>query len=700
MRLVTLVLALGLFPLPAGARTVTVTDAMGLQDALAAAAPGDEVRLSPGDYGVLAVRDFAGAEGRPLILRSADPEHPARFSGLALEEVRHLRLEDVVLDYNHAWTDQPTEQPFRIVGGGDIVFNGLLIDGDLVATTVEPLPTAFGLSVTGVKGFSLTRSEIRFFLRGLLVAESSDVTIRGNDLHSIRSDGMDFFEVEGVRIEENSVHDFLRSEELGDHADMIQFWTTGADTSSRDIAIRNNVLNSGAGLYTQSIFLRNEKVERGEAGSELYYRNVLIEGNVIINAHLHGISVGESDTVVIRNNSVIRNASSSGDDPNPGLWTPQIRVAERSRNVVIERNVVGRITGPDGQPDWAVADNLMIQDQRPEKPGYYDRVFVAARNGDPGDLASFAPLPGGPLDKTSLGAPRLSAMPELGDHPAEVGFRPLIRMQPSPTDPRDIHFTTSTDRLPAGIDRKTARFLWQFEDGTGLEGETVQRSFPGGARQRLTLTLALPNGKTFSSHATVSVPGPVVATFRPDEGLAGWDDGRRIQLDLPDGVAKGAPLPIGDEAPAIAIPKEAMGAFFGANDFRLDLQLKRRGGVVSTGEVLRIHGSLVLRVRLRGQIEATLTTHSAARPVSLVSRPGLYTGDDWQTVSVAYSATTGIARLFIDETEADRARTFGRIKPMEFWGLSFGNPFGKKKSYDGAVAELTLVANIGEGGSQ
>lgn len=696
----SVLLLLAILPAPLLAETVPVSDATSLASALAKAAPGDEVLLAPGNYGALTVTDIAGAEGRPLTLRSADPAHPARFTAMALEGVRHLRLADVLLDYDHVWADRATERPFRVTGGGDITLDGVLIDGDLVATSVEPLPTAFGLSVTGVTGFTLSRSEIRFFLRGLMVAQSSDVTITGNEVHSIRSDGMDFVEVTGVTIEDNRIHDFLRSEELGDHADMIQFWTSGTDTPSRDIVIRNNVLNSGAGLYTQSIFMRNERVDRGEAGEELYYRDVLIEGNVVINAHLHGISLGESDGVVIRNNSVIRNALSSGDDPNPGLWTPQIRVAERSRNVVIERNVVARIAGPQGQPDWVVADNVLIQDQRPEKPGFYDKVFLAARSGDPGDLASFAPLPGGPLDNTGIGAPRLSAPAGQTAPPDAAGFRPLIRILPDPANPRAIRFVTATDRLPAGIDPETARFLWAFEDGTRLEGANVARRFADGGRQGVSLTLSLPDGRNFTSHATVSVPGPVVATFRMEEGLVGWDDGRRIAVDLPEGVAPGTPLPVGDEAPAVAIPKEAMGAFFGANDFRLDLRLKRRGAAVSTGEVLRIHGTLVLRVRLRGQIEATLTTDTAARPVSVVSRPGLFTGDDWQTISVAYSATTGIFLLLIDGTEADSTRSFGRIKPMEYWGLSLGNPFGKKKSYDGAVAELTLVANTGEGGSQ
>ena len=125
---------------------------------------------------------------------------------------------------------------------------------------------------------------------------------------------MNFAQVERVRIEANHIHDFNRVLESPDHADMIQFWTNGTTSPSSDITIRGNILNSGAGWFTQSIFMRNELVDSGKAEAEMFYRNVIIEDNVIINAHLHGISVGETAGLKIANNTVIRNARSQGKD--------------------------------------------------------------------------------------------------------------------------------------------------------------------------------------------------------------------------------------------------------------------------------------------------------------------------------------------------------------------------------------------------
>ena len=88
---------------------------------------------------------------------------------------------------------------------------------------------------------------------------------------------------------------------------MIQFWTNGTTSPSTNITISENFLDSGNGEWTQSIFMRNEAVDSQGAGTEMFYQNVLIENNVIYNAHTHGITVGEADGLIIRNNTILQN---------------------------------------------------------------------------------------------------------------------------------------------------------------------------------------------------------------------------------------------------------------------------------------------------------------------------------------------------------------------------------------------------------
>ena len=409
-------LTLGLMS-TAQAETVPVATPAALQQALLAVAPGDVLVLGAGDYGQLDLRGLVMPQDRPVVLRGAD-DGAVRFSGMQLRDVGGLVLENLSFDYSFAPGDPPHLRPFQIINSRGVTIRGALFDGD-VARSVGPdsdgYGTAFGLSVRGSAQVTIEAVEIRGFFRGLVVSESRDLVVRGNDLHDLRMDGMNFAQVEDVLIEGNHIHDFARALASGDHADMIQFWTNGTETPSRDIVIRGNVLNSGGGWWTQSIFMRNELVDQGLAGAGMFYRNVLIEQNVIINAHLHGITVGETDGLIIRNNTVIRNARSEGADDNVALWNPRISVSAAARDVQILRNVVSRIAGVEGQADWVVADNVFVQDQGRLGEGlFYDLAFVAARTGDPQDLGAFSYLPGGPLDGTGIGASRLDGLqPEV-----------------------------------------------------------------------------------------------------------------------------------------------------------------------------------------------------------------------------------------------------------------------------------------------
>jgi hypothetical protein len=393
-------------PSPADVRVVD--DPSGLTAAIAVLAPGDILELEPGDYGTLFLVHLRGSRAQPVVIRSRDPARPAMLSGLDMRDVHHVTLSGLVFDYVFAVGDAGNVRPFQVAGSEGVVIEGSLFDGDL-AQGISPIddgfPTGSGLALRDSAEITLTGNVFRGFMRGLIVMDSTQVNILGNELVAMRMDAMNLAAVTHVRIEANWVHDFQRSPASDDHPDMIQFWTTNTQTPSVEIDIRHNILNAGHGLYTQSIFMRNEEVDSGRAGEEMFYRDVQIVDNLIINAHLHGISVGQVDGLEISNNTLLHNRLAEGEDNNPRLWEPQIRVAEESRNVAILRNVVTAITGHVGQRDWQVADNLIVQDRGRMAAGmHYDQVFTNAVMGDPADLSSFRPRPDGPLAAGDLGS--------------------------------------------------------------------------------------------------------------------------------------------------------------------------------------------------------------------------------------------------------------------------------------------------------
>jgi hypothetical protein len=281
--------------------------------ALHSATAGTVVELAGGIYGALSARRISGAVGQSITLRSADPANPARFSEMDLREANHLVLDGLLFDYTYSPADKSNLRAFQVFTSRDVVIRNSSFDGDLApaeSPEEQAYPTGFGLAIISSAEVRLENSNIHDFYRGLLVSDSVDINVIGNDIHSIRMDGMNFAQVERVLIENNVIHDFKRALDSPDHADMIQFWTNQTKRPSVDITIRNNVLNSGLGWYTQSIFMRNEEVDQGRSGREMFYRNVTIEGNVIVNAHLHGVSIGEVDGLIISKNTILHNARS------------------------------------------------------------------------------------------------------------------------------------------------------------------------------------------------------------------------------------------------------------------------------------------------------------------------------------------------------------------------------------------------------
>jgi hypothetical protein len=381
--------------------------------AMIGARTGGAIALAPGDYGSLSLRNLQAPASAPLVITSADPAHPARFSGLALKGVSHLTLQDVVFDYTFQPGDAAHLRPFAIADSQGITISRSTFDGDNAHGTGTPgdgFGTAYGLRVDRSADITVQNSQVFGFMRGMVVNDSQNVTVQDNDLHGMRSDGLNFAQVTDIAILRNQIHDFRTAEGTGDHADMIQFWTNGTTATTRNITIADNVLNAGAGRYTQSIFMRNDLVDRGLAGPEMFYRNITITGNVIINAHRHGITVGETDRLRIANNTVVQNAGAAGQPPDKPVWIPRITVAPASRNVTITSNVTSAITGPAAQPKWSVTANLLVQNTARMQAGFYGQVFAAGVLQDTSRIQSFAPRPGGMLDGTGLGSPILQTL--------------------------------------------------------------------------------------------------------------------------------------------------------------------------------------------------------------------------------------------------------------------------------------------------
>ncbi len=671
--------------------TTTLAPGDNLAAALRAAKPGDVIELQGGDYGVLEIKRAGGQAGLPIILRSADPANPARLSEMELREVSHLVIDGLTFDYEYGPDDKPNIRPFRVFTTRGLTIQNSLFDGDLADSDSpddEAYPTGYGLSVRSSAEIRIEGNEVRDFYRGILFADSVDISVLGNDVHAIRMDGMNFAQVERALIEGNVIRDFKRAVDSADHADMIQFWTNKTERPTQDVTIRNNVLNSGLGWYTQSIFMRNEEVDTGRAGSEMFYRNISIEGNVIINAHLHGISVGETDGLIIRNNTVLHNVRSNGEKPNDALWVPQVRVRDVSRNVRIENNILHKITGHAAQSDWVVENNLLVQNRFPNQPNFYNDLFVSGVNGDPRDLASFGYLQQGPLDGTGLGAAMLDAASDEVAPQSNSELRgPVIRVIPTPDVPGRFTFDISDSFGSTDRDFSGSTFVWDFGDGTRAEGVTVTHNFSRAGLFEVSLDVTLPDGKVLESSARVRPSRPEVIEFDKATGTitSFVFDPPRV-LDLP--LGKG-PIQIGGAHPLITIPRTAIAPFFGSQSFVLQTRVRSSGGYKAAGVLLQIYKTLVVTIGGRGTIKVDFDTETAST-VEISTPPLPVLAGEWVDLAIEYSQDEGLLRVLINGELAAQGSTSGKLRPLEHWGLALGHQFNPKASFVGEIDNLVL----------
>lgn len=485
---------------------IRVSSLSELLSALQAARGGEHIALAPGDYGALVLnanRDRWAKYGSPVSLVSADPARPASFSSVLLEGVQNLTLSGITFSYVFAQNDKINERPFWLRNVKRIAITDSRFIGSLASGTGTPadgFATGIGLSVDRSESVDISRNTFRQWHRGAVFHTSNDLTVRGNDVSEMRSDGMNFAQVERVLIERNHFHDFMGQVGGTDHPDMIQFWTNKTRAPSVGITIRDNILDRGAGTWTQSIFIRNEEVDRKRAGHEMFYRDMVITGNVIRNSHLHGITVGETAGLTIANNTLMQAEAS----PRPlHVTVPGINVNVAAEGVRIEGNIAPRFTefgeaikgyaeiGGSAREGWAFARNVRVQRNFPRAKDFYTNVFV--------DALAEGRVPPQKLQRLP---------PEVGATPADIGaaqsaFDPkpaattvIVLSSPEPGE-RSANQRLDASMVfgPAGkIDTAGASAEWDLGNSVTKSGLVVSHRFPGPGSHRVSVAVTLANG--------------------------------------------------------------------------------------------------------------------------------------------------------------------------------------------------------------
>lgn len=377
----------------ADAKGQIISDAAALSAALQNARGGETYLLTPGNYGTLKLGKVFSS---PVVIRSVDPRKPACFNRMEIEETSNLHLDGIYFDYSFKRGEPEHIAYFAIQNSSKVRISNSVFGGDQArdtGTLADGDATGLGLLVLYTTDVDIENTEFRNWWKGIMTINSKDIRVIDSHIHSIRSDGLVFDNVDDIWVARNYIHDFGNKSGSQDHRDMIQIQRANK-SGSNNITIRDNVFDMGSGGFTQTIWAGGDGQDLGNR--QMRHQNILIENNIIYNGHIHGISIHGSDNISVRKNTLIHVPG--------GHSVPTINISSDSTSVVIEQNATAPIIGYEGQRDWVILNNAIIQDQSPSQGGYYDNEFIYYAIGQQNGYNEYGVRQGGVVDQLQAGS--------------------------------------------------------------------------------------------------------------------------------------------------------------------------------------------------------------------------------------------------------------------------------------------------------
>lgn len=666
-----------------------------LMDALSQASGGDTISLSPGTYSGLelhgAKSPFLKSYDSPITITSSDPENPAVITDMRVHDVSNISFDGLEYNYSYMGGDAYREKPINVSQSENLSFVNSTFAGETMegtGTWFDGFGSGIALWVTDSSNINVADNHFETYFRAGVFAGVDNVSVTGNEVTDMSSDGFNFTEVNHVLIEDNYLHNFSFNPESGAHMDMIQFWSAGRSEPSTDIVIRGNIMDSGGGDRTQAIFMRNEEVDRGRAGEEMYYRDILIENNVIHNAHLHGVSIGATDGLTIRHNTIVQNM---GTDPDLGATTPSINAFGESYNVRIYNNISPADVKIESSADGNVArDNIRTQRDDPDAENYVQNVLIDGLGGEHTSLEDLQVVPGSIAEGAGAPITKFDAAP---DEPIAT-----IRMsEASVMEGDSLSFDASLSRGTDGfLTEGNATFVWTIHDA---EGNEVHR------HNGMTLDHTITTPGSYTAKLVVTQPDGKSAT-----NVTQFDIGDRdvLAVSFADGTAAdlsayGANVKLGEHARIVEVDKVSVlkmtdktnvsvdrGAhLFSHDSFTIEFGMQRDSAQSGTGDIFRIHTSQNIALRSDGELAYSMVNDAGERFNIITSGAGL-SDTDWHHVAVTYDSVDQRANIYVDGQLVGSGEVTGTMKPMEAWGPSLGNPW--HPGFNGYISHVSMTA--------
>jgi nitrous oxidase accessory protein NosD len=274
----------GAWQLPKGSNSAraTVRTSDELIRALRARPAPDTILLASGAYGQVRIEGVQME--RQVVIASADRERPAVIEFLNIRNSKGLTFRNVEIGM-----EAGGGQGVRVTNSSNIRLEKLDIHGILDG---DPTSDGVGMLVERSSDVTIADCKLHDLTSGIGHANSTGLTIRGNDFRLMRVDGIAGNDSNNVLIAGNHFTDFFPLP--ADHADAIQFWQT-APSVTANITVIDNIFVRGRGAKIQGIFM---------TASTLGYQDMVVSGNAIVGGMYHGITVAKVTKLEMRDNFV------------------------------------------------------------------------------------------------------------------------------------------------------------------------------------------------------------------------------------------------------------------------------------------------------------------------------------------------------------------------------------------------------------
>ncbi len=609
----------------------------------------------------------------PITIRPLNPEATFNISYLKVTKSSNLVFDGLPFSMKRQSAVATGRSNIEVTSSQNITFSNCIMKGTakgyLTETNINDRSANLSL-IRESDHITFTGNNISNYFQGLQFLETTHITVTNNEIYFMQADGMRMGGVEDVEIGGNYFHDFLGSDQKANHSDMLQLWSTNAVIKSKNIHVYDNKFISGEGSATQSIFMRNELADQSPGTTDQYYKNIVIENNLISNGHSHGISVGETNGLKIERNTMLLNPQSTiGNGNARKAWPPAIHAAKLSAAVRIANNVT---TSVNAGPAADIEGNLIVNYGTGNPQETVDQLFVGAAAGGMLPPVAFHVLPRSLADVPNLGSTLTKVEArnwreaiffkayELGEKSGNMGFE----VQQLPT-------------AKSSPEQDKARFAWDFGDGKTATGSTAQHVYASPGRFKVTLQVLGPNGFADQYWNYVTVVEPLLFKMQ-NEGTEVVDASSyhsNIKSKLQNsqlGPISGLPTMVLDRDSHIEIGRGEP-QFYNLQRFGISFFFKCDAHC-QAGTILMIHKSFELRMSDANEFQFHLVD-STEQTVELRSGRTRVSNETWHHFVLNYDAPAGIAQLYIDRALVSRAVAKAATKGMQGLGLALGNQF-------------------------